>query len=82
MHFDNTSVVIPINPYFDNITPICTIPELNRPWGIAVTDNKHIIVSEIRGHCVTVLDRDKKKLKLLARKVKEVEMSISLVLVV
>ena len=34
---------------------------LTDPWGVAVTNNGHIIVSEIDGHCVTVLDRDGKK---------------------
>ena len=60
---DSTSLVIPFNPYFDNITPVRTIPELNRPWGVAVTDDGHIIVSEQDSHCVTVLDRDGKRMK-------------------
>ena len=59
----STSLVIPFNPYFDNITPVRTIPELNGPWGVAVTDNGDIIVSECSHHCVTVLDRDGKKVK-------------------
>ena len=58
---DGTSLMIPFNPYLDNITSVCTIPELNRPWGVAVTDDGHIILSE--RHCVTVLDRDGKKVK-------------------
>ena len=66
---DNTSLVIPFNPYLDNITPVCTIPELNRPWGVAVTDNEHIIVSEQNGHCLTVLDKDsRKKIKSFGQK--------------
>ena len=60
---DSTSLVIPFNPYLDNITPVHTIPELNRPWGVAVTDDGYIIVSECSCHCVTVLDRDGKKVK-------------------
>ena len=60
---DSTSVVIPFNPYLDNITPVRTIPELYRPWGVAATDDGHIIVSENDGHCVTILDRDGKKMK-------------------
>ena len=60
---DSTSLVIPFNPYLDNITPICTIPELNRPWGVAVTDDGHIMVSECSGDCVTILNRDGKKVK-------------------
>ena len=81
----NTSLVIPFNPYLDNITPACTIPELNWPWGVAmtnvlnmsklngpfgvaVTDDKHIIVSERDSHCVTVLDRNGKKIKSFGQK--------------
>ena len=63
-----TSVVIPFNPYFDNITPVHTIPELNRAWGVAVTDDGHIIVSEWGGHSVTVLDKDGKKVKSFSQK--------------
>ena len=50
-------------PYLKNITPVHTIPELNKPYGVAVTDDGHIIVSERNIHCITVLDRDGKKVK-------------------
>ena len=70
---DSTSLVIPFNPYFDNITPVRTIPELNGPWGVAVTDNGHIIVSECSRHCVTILDRDGKKVKSFGLKSRESE---------
>ena len=60
---DNTLLVIPFNPYFNKITPIHTIPEFNIPFGVAVTDDGHIIVSENGSNCVTVLDRDRKKVK-------------------
>ena len=53
---DSTSLVIPFNPYLDNLTPICTIAELYKPWGVAVTDDGYIIVSETDDHCVTILD--------------------------
>ena len=65
---DSTSVVIPFNPYLDNITPVRTIPELVEPWGVAVTDDGHIIVSENDGKCVTVLDRDGKKVRSFGQK--------------
>ena len=58
-----TSLMIPFNPYLDNITPVRHILELSRPWGVAVTDDGHIIVSECNIHRVTVLDRDGKKVK-------------------
>ena len=60
---DSTSLMIPLNPHLDNITPVCTISELIGPFGVAVTDDEHIIVSERNSHCVTVLDSDGKKIK-------------------
>ena len=60
---DSTSVVIPFNPYIDNITPLRTITGLKDPWGVAVTDDGHIIVSEIHHNRVTVLDGDGRKVK-------------------
>ena len=60
---ESTSLVIPFNPYLDNTTPVHTIPGFNRPYGVAMTNDGHIIVSESRGDCVTILDRDRKKEK-------------------
>ena len=62
---NGTSLVIPFNPYLDKITPIHTITELNKPYGVAVTDDGHILVSEWEGNCITVLDRDGNKVKSL-----------------
>ena len=61
----NTSIVIPINPYLDNITPVCTITKLKRPFKVAVIDDNHVIITECNGHCVTILDREGKKVKSL-----------------
>ena len=58
---DSNSLVIPFNPYLENIIPVRTLPELNWPWGVAVTADGHIVVSERNSHCVTTLDRDGKK---------------------
>ena len=63
IQIESTSLLIPFNPYFDNITPIRTIPGFNRPYGVAMTNDGHIIVSESRSDFVTVLDRDGKKEK-------------------
>uniref|UniRef100_A0A1X7UC35 RING-type domain-containing protein n=1 Tax=Amphimedon queenslandica TaxID=400682 RepID=A0A1X7UC35_AMPQE len=60
----NTSLVIPFNPYLDNITPVHTIPEINHPWGVVASDS-HVIVTEFDGKCVTMLDREGKKVKSL-----------------
>ena len=63
VELEDTSLVIPFNPYLDNITPIRTITELNGPWGVAVSDDGHAIVTEHDGHCVTILDNEGKKVK-------------------
>ena len=65
---DSISLVIPFNPYLDNISLVSTITELNGPCGVAVTDDGYIIVSELGGDCVTLLDRDRKKIKSFGQK--------------
>ena len=65
VQLEDTTLVIPINPYLDNITPVRTITELNRTWGVAVSDDNHVIIAECHGHCVTILDREGKKVKSL-----------------
>ena len=60
---EDTSLFIPFNPYLDNITPVRTITELNRPWGVAASDDGHVIVTEWGGNCVTILDNRGEKVK-------------------
>ena len=67
VQLEDTSLVIPINPYLDSITPVRTIIELRRPWGVAVSDNNHVIITENYGYCVTILDREGKKVKSLGK---------------
>ena len=73
---ESTSIVIPFNPYLDNITPVCTIPELNTPYGVAVTNDGHVIVSELSGNCVSVLDREGKKVKSFGKGNRNIKFSI------
>ena len=68
VQLEDTSLVIPFNPYLDNITPVRTITEFNRPWGVAVSDDNHVIIAENNSHCVTILDREGKKVKSLGGK--------------
>ena len=68
VHLEDTSLVVPFNPYLDNITPVRTITGFKGPCGVAVTDDNHVIVTENTGHCVTILDRKGKKLKSLGGK--------------
>ena len=63
VELEDTSIFIPFNPYLDNITPVRTITELNDPWGVAVSDDGHIIVTENNGQRVTILDNEGKKVK-------------------
>ena len=63
VELEDTSLFIPFNPYLDNITPVRTIAELNGPWGVAVSDDGHVIVTENGGDCVTILDNEGKKIK-------------------
>ena len=44
-------------------TPVKTISGLRRPSGVAVTDDGLVIVCENDGHCITILDKDRKKIR-------------------
>ena len=68
VQLEDTSLFTPFNPYLDNITPVRTITELSWPWGVAVSDDGHVIVTERNGNCVTILDNEGKKVKSLGRK--------------
>uniref|UniRef100_A0A1X7UM70 RING-type domain-containing protein n=1 Tax=Amphimedon queenslandica TaxID=400682 RepID=A0A1X7UM70_AMPQE len=67
IHLKDTSLVIPFNPYLDNVTPVCTITKLNRPYGVAFNDN-HVLITENGSNCVTILDKKGKKVKSLGGK--------------
>ena len=60
---ESTSLVVPFNPYFAKHTSIRTIDGLNEPYGVTVSDDGHVIVTECEGNCITVLDREGKKVK-------------------
>ena len=63
VQLESTSLVIPFNPYLAKHTSIRTIDGLNKPCGVAVSDDGYAIVTENRGSCITVLDREGKKVK-------------------
>ena len=63
VELEDTSLFIPFNPYLDNITPVRTITGLNLPWGVAVSDDGHVIITEHYRNCVTILDSEGKKIK-------------------
>uniref|UniRef100_A0A1X7UGU2 RING-type domain-containing protein n=1 Tax=Amphimedon queenslandica TaxID=400682 RepID=A0A1X7UGU2_AMPQE len=68
VQLEDTSLVISIDSMIPIMTPACTIAELNGPWGVAVSDENLIMVTEWGGHCVTILDREGKKVKSLGGK--------------
>ena len=43
--------------------PVKTITGLNRPYGIAVCDNGDIVVTEWSAHCVTIVNKEGKKVR-------------------
>ena len=63
LQFDDVSLFIPFNPYLDKIAPVHSITELNRPYGVAVSNDGHVIVTEHKGHSVTMLDKKGRKVK-------------------
>ena len=44
-------------------TPVKTITGLNNPSGVAVTDDGLLVVSELDGHCITIFNREWKKIR-------------------
>ena len=68
VELEDTSLVIPFNPYLDKITPLRTITELKYPCGVAVSDDGHVIITENIGNCVIILDNEGKKVKSFGRK--------------
>ena len=65
VHLKDTSLVISISPYIDNITSVHTINEVRGPLGVAINDDNRVIITERDGHCVTILDKKGKKVKSL-----------------
>ena len=63
VQLESTSLVIPFKPYLAKHTSLRTIDGLNKPCGVAVSDDGYAIVTENQGSCITVLDREGKKVK-------------------
>uniref|UniRef100_A0A1X7TT49 RING-type domain-containing protein n=1 Tax=Amphimedon queenslandica TaxID=400682 RepID=A0A1X7TT49_AMPQE len=58
----SASLVIPINPYLDKITPLDTIREFDGPCGVAISFDNLTIITEVSSNCATILDGEGKKL--------------------
>uniref|UniRef100_A0A1X7U242 RING-type domain-containing protein n=1 Tax=Amphimedon queenslandica TaxID=400682 RepID=A0A1X7U242_AMPQE len=66
--YDTAQVAIPINPYLDSITQVHTMAGLNCPWGVAITDDNHVMITEFSGHCLKVISKKGEVVKLLGGK--------------
>ena len=51
------------SPVEELSTPITTINGLNRPWGVAVSPSGELIVTENKGHCVSIFSPSGEKLQ-------------------
>ena len=71
LHVTISGVTVPGSPISVPVTvpfkirdkPIRTITGLSGPSGVAVTDNGLLVVSEWDSHCITVMDREGKKIR-------------------
>ena len=43
--------------------PVNIISGLNNPWGVVITKNEEIVVAENGAHCITILNKEGKKVK-------------------
>ena len=51
--------------------PVNIISGLHEPWGVVVTKNKEFVIAENGANCVTILNRDGRKVKSFGRKEKK-----------
>ena len=75
VELEDTSLVIPFNPYLTPVVPwaVATIGNAlstenydilsGGPWGVAVNDDGHVIVTENNDNSITILDSQGKKVK-------------------
>ena len=61
VQLERTSLVIPFNPYLAENTSMHSLHGFCRPYGIAASDDGHIIVTTINDNGVTILDKEKNK---------------------
>ena len=70
LHVRVHDINIPDSPFSIHVSlppkmrgnPVDSITELNKPWGIDLTDDGLMIVSEYHGNCITLLDKEGKKI--------------------
>ena len=52
----DTSLFVPFNPYLDNITFVAEHNQVEGPWGIALSDDLHLVLTEFKGGIVSIID--------------------------
>jgi tripartite motif-containing protein 2/3/tripartite motif-containing protein 71 len=60
------SIVVPFDPLLDTIAPVRVLEGCSNPFGVAISNEGHIIVSQFYSQSVTVLDKEGKQLKSFA----------------
>uniref|UniRef100_A0A1X7UVH3 RING-type domain-containing protein n=1 Tax=Amphimedon queenslandica TaxID=400682 RepID=A0A1X7UVH3_AMPQE len=66
VHLEDTSLVVPFNPYLNDITPVYFVNKLLRcPYGVAIIDDNHVMITEWDSQCVTIIDKERNEVKLL-----------------
>ena len=56
VQLEDTSLFVPFNPYLENITFIAQRKHVKGPWGVAINDNLHLLLSEFKGDIVSIID--------------------------
>ena len=59
----SASITIPYAPHLESITPLCIIPNLNKPCDVIGMDDGRFLVTERDDPCVTIFDKNRKKVK-------------------
>lgn len=52
VELEPASVTIPFSPFLDSISPVYTISGLSHPWGVSVTSDENIMVTDNWAHTV------------------------------
>lgn len=58
----DVAVAVPFNPYLINASKVRDIPA-NNPWGVAISDDNHVFVTNWHSNCIVVLDDERKEVK-------------------
>ena len=56
VQLEDTLLFIPFNPYLENITFIAEHNQVEGPWGIALSDDLHLVLTELKGGIVSIVD--------------------------